>query len=156
VAAISTRSAIRCGKQEIETCTVFSRGFITRLILALLLIGIILAVGIAVLGLAVWRYLQAPLPTVEVWASYPGANAQLVADAVAVPIEREVDGVENMVAMSRQCTDDGGYRLTITFRRGTDVNLAQVLVQNRLALAQPRLPDAVQRAGLRVTTQPMR
>jgi multidrug efflux pump subunit AcrB len=66
---------------------VCSRGFITRLIIALVLIAIILAVGFAGLAVAVWRYLQAPLPTVEVSASYPGANAQLVAEAVAVPIE---------------------------------------------------------------------
>jgi multidrug efflux pump len=58
--------------------------------------------------------------------------------------------------MSHQCTDDGGYRLTVTFRRGTDLNVAQVLVQNRIALAQPRLPEAVKRAGLRVTTEPTR
>jgi multidrug efflux pump len=135
---------------------VFSKFFTNRPILTLVLLLVItLAGGIAVLTVVVWQYLQAPLPTVEVSASYPGANAQVVADTVAAPIEQEVYGVEDMVSMSRQCTDDGNYRLTITFRRGTDVKLAQVIVQNRISLAEPRLPDAVKRT-VRVTTPPSR
>jgi multidrug efflux pump subunit AcrB len=131
---------------------VSSRLFLGRPVLVLVLLGgILLAGGIVVLTLAVRQYLLAPLPMVEVSASYPGANAQLVADAVAAPIEEEVNGVESMVSMSRQCTEDGAYRLTITFRRGTDLNLAQVLVQNRVSLALRRLPEAVRRAGLTVT-----
>jgi multidrug efflux pump len=130
---------------------VVSRFVIGRPILALvLLVGIILTVGSAVLTLAVWRYLQTPLPTLEVSASYPGANEQMVADTVAAPIEREVYGVEDLVSMSRECTDDGAYRLTLTFRRGTDLNIAQVVVQNRVALAEPMLPDLVKRDGVRV------
>jgi multidrug efflux pump len=124
-----------------------------RIIAAALLIVIILGAGIAVLALAVKQYLETPLPTLEVSAEYPGANARAVADEVAAPVEQEVLGVEGMVSMSRQCTDEGAYRLTITFRRGTDLRLAQVVVQNRVALATPRLPDAVKRTGIRVIRQ---
>src|SRR5437868_12599660 len=131
-------------------------GRVIGTILALVLLAGTVLAAVAVLALVIWRHLQAPLPTVEVSASYPGANAHLVAQMVAAPIEQEVQGVEDMVAMSGQCTDDGSYRLTITFRRGMDPNMAQVLVQNRVALALPKLPLAVQQAGLRVTRQPER
>ncbi len=132
-------------------------GFFNRPILLLVLVlAVLLTAGIGAMALLVGQYLRSPLPTVEVSASYPGANAQMVADTVAAPIEQQLYGVEDMIAMSRQCTDDGAYRLTITFRRGTDVKVAQVLVQNRISLALPILPDAVQRAGLRVMTQPTR
>jgi multidrug efflux pump subunit AcrB len=123
---------------------------------ALLLIVILLAGGLTILALAVKQYLDSPLPTLEVSASYPGADAQAVADKVAVPIERELYGVEDMVAMSRQCTDDGAYRLTITFRRGTDLQLARVLVLSRVAIASPQLPDVIKRTGVAVTRQPTR
>ena len=83
-------------------------------------------------------------------ASYPGANAQVVADTVAAPIEQQVNGVEDMLYMSSQCTNDGTYTLTVTFKNGVDLNMAQVLVQNRVALAQPILPDLVQRRGVTV------
>ena len=73
----------------------------------------------------------------QVTASYPGANAQMVLDTVAAPIEQQVNGVENMMYMSSQCTNDGTYNLTITFKLGTDLNMAQVLVQNRVSLAMP-------------------
>ena len=89
-------------------------------------------------------------PTVEVSAIYPGANAKVVADTVAAPIEQQVNGVEGMMYMSSQCTNDGTYTLTVTFKLGTDLNIAQVLVQNRVALAQPILPDLVQRRGVSV------
>jgi len=138
---------------------VFSRFFINRPIFASVLsivvvLVMVLGVGVAVVTL-VWQRLQMPLPTVDVSASFPGANAQVVADTVAAPIEAQVVGVEGMVSMSRQCTDDGTYRLTIIFRRGTDLTLAQVLVQNRVALAQPILPAAVQES-LRVTSKQTR
>ena len=83
-------------------------------------------------------------------AIYPGANAQVVADTVAAPIEQQVNGVEGMLYMSSQCTNDGTYTLTVTFQHGVDLNMAQVLVQNRVALAQPILPDLVKRRGVTV------
>jgi multidrug efflux pump subunit AcrB len=122
-----------------------------------LLIVVVLAVGGAVMTfLAVRQCLQAPLPTVQVSATYPGANAQVVADTVGVPIEQQVDGVEGMMSMSHECTDDGNYCLTIIFRRGTDPNVAQVLVLNRVNLALPVLPDLVKREGVTVTKPPPR
>src|SRR5206468_991394 len=87
---------------------------------------------------------------VEVSAVYPGANAQVVADTVAAPIEQQVNGVEDMLYMSSQCANDGSYTLTVTFQNGVDLNMAQVLVQNRVALAQPILPDLVKRRGVTV------
>ena len=86
----------------------------------------------------------------EVSAVYPGANAQVVADTVAAPIEQQVNGVEGMMYMSSQCTNDGTYTLTVTFQNGVDLNMAQVLVQNRVSLAQPILPDLVKRRGVTV------
>src|SRR5262249_14706510 len=91
-----------------------------------------------------------PLPSVTVEASYPGANAQVVADTVAAPIEQQVNGVDGMVAMRSQCNNDGSYTLTVTFHRGTDLNIAQWLVQNRVSLAEPILPDLVKRRGVSV------
>ena len=89
-------------------------------------------------------------PTVEVSASYPGADAKVVADTVAAPIEQQVNGVEGMRYMSSQCTNDGTYTLTVTFDLGVDLNMAQVLVQNRVAMALPILPDLVNRKGVTV------
>lgn len=129
----------------------FSRFFIDRPIFASVLsIVITLAGGIAVFTLPVTQYPEITPPTVEVSAVYPGANAQVVADTVAAPIEQQVNGVEDMMYMSSQCTNDGVYKLTVTFHAGTDLNLAQVLVQNRVALAQPILPAIVTRRGVMV------
>ena len=75
-----------------------------------------------------------------VTASYPGANAKMVADTVSTPIEQQINGVENMLYMSSQCTNDGNMRLTVTFKLGTNLDIAQVQVQNRVAIAQPQLP----------------
>jgi multidrug efflux pump subunit AcrB len=93
-----------------------------------------------------------PLPAVAVEVVYPGANAQTVADTVAAPIEQQIIGVEGMVAMRSQCRDDGSYTLTVTFRRGTDLDLARVLVINRESLAEPMLPEAVKRRGTTIRT----
>ena len=129
----------------------FSRFFIDRPIFATVLsIVITLAGGIAVYSLPVTQYPEITPPTVEVSAVYPGANARTVADTVAAPIEQQVNGVESMMYMSSQCTNDGNFTLTVTFRPGTDLNLAQVMVQNRVALAQPILPALVQRRGVTV------
>ena len=129
----------------------FSRFFINRPIFASVLsIIITLAGGVALLTLPVAQYPDITPPTVEVSAVYPGANAQVIADTVAAPIEQQVNGVERMLYMSSQCTNDGTYTLTVTFKHGVDLNMAQVLVQNRVALAQPILPSLVQRRGVMV------
>ena len=129
----------------------FSRFFIHRPIFASVLsIIITLAGGIAIVTLPVAQYPEIAPPTVEVSASYPGADARVVADTVAAPIEQQVNGVEGMLYMSSQCTNDGTYTLTITFELGVDLNMAQVLVQNRVAMAQPILPDLVNRKGVTV------
>ena len=90
-------------------------------------------------------------PTVSVTCQYPGASAQVVAETVAAPIEQQVNGVENMMYMSSTSANDGNYNLTVTFKHGIDMNLAQVLVQNRVALAMPLLPDVIKATG--VTTK---
>ena len=129
----------------------FSRFFIDRPIFASVLsIIITLAGGITLTNLPVAQYPEITPPTVEVSAYYPGANAQVVADTVAAPIEQQVNGVENMMYMSSQCTNDGTYTLTVTFKPGVDLNMAQVLVQNRESLAEPILPDLVKRRGVSV------
>src|SRR2546422_6991126 len=129
----------------------FSRFFIDRPIFASVLsIMVTLAGSVALWSLPVAQYPEITPPTVEVSASYPGANAQVVAATVAAPIEQQVNGVEGMMYMSSQCTNDGTYSLTITFQHGVDLNIAQVLVQNRVALAQPILPDLVKRRGVSV------
>ena len=129
----------------------FSRFFINRPIFASVLsIVIVLAGGVAVFTLPIAQYPDITPPTVEVSASYPGANARTVADTVAAPIEQQVNGVEGMIYMSSQCTNDGNYTLTVTFKPGSDLNISQVLVQNRVSLAEPILPDLVKRRGISV------
>jgi multidrug efflux pump subunit AcrB len=130
---------------------VFSSFFINRPIFASVLSIIVTLAGvIAVRGLPVAQYPDITPPTVEVSAIFPGANAEVVADTVAAPIEQQVNGVEGMLYMSSQCTNDGSYTLTVTFQNGVDLNMAQVLVQNRVSLAQPILPDLVKRRGVTV------
>ncbi len=129
----------------------FSKFFINRPIFASVLsIIIVLGGGVAVSTLPIAQYPEIAPPTVEVSASYPGANAQVVADTVAAPIEQQVNGVEGMMYMSSQCTNDGTYTLTVTFKPGSDLNISQVLVQNRESLAEPVLPDLVKRRGISV------
>src|SRR3954469_18253181 len=126
-----------------------SRFFIDRPIFASVLsIVITLAGGIALFRLPLAMYPQIAPPTVQVDCRYPGASAQVVAETVAAPIEQQVNGVEGMLYMSSQCTNDGSYNLTVTFQHGMDLNLAQVLVQNRVALALPLLPDVIKQAGV--------
>jgi hydrophobe/amphiphile efflux-1 (HAE1) family protein len=106
--------------------------------------------GIAYFTLPVTEYPDVVPPTVVVTTSYAGASAQTVADTMATPIEQEVNGVEDMLYMYSQATSDGGLTLTVTFKPGTNLDKAQVLVQNRVALAVPRLPQPVQRNGVSV------
>ncbi len=123
--------------------------FIDRPIFAMVLsILIIVAGALAYPGLPLSQYPEIVPPTIVVRGSYPGANAQVVASTVATPIEQEVNGVEDMLYMTSQSTNDGGMTLTITFALGTDLDRAQVLVQNRVAVAEPRLPEEVRRLGL--------
>src|SRR5580692_9757627 len=105
---------------------------------------------VAAFTLPIAQYPDITPPTVRVTAIYPGANAQVVADTVAAPIEQQVNGVESMLYMSSQSSNDGSYTLDVTFDLGTDVNMAQVLVQNRVAIAQPQLPDVVKTTGVTV------
>ena len=128
-----------------------SHFFIDRPIFASVLsIVIVLAGGVAVFTLPVAQYPEVTPPTVQVTALYPGANAQTVRDTVAAPIEEQVSGVEGMMYMSSQCTNDGAYNLTVTFKLGMDSDMAQVLVQNRVSLALPVIPALVQNEGINV------
>jgi multidrug efflux pump len=127
----------------------FARFFIDHPIFASVIsIVIVLTGGLAVFTLPIAQYPEITPPTIEITASYPGASAQVVADTVASPIEKEVNGVENMLYMESKCTNDGNLKLTVTFKVGTDLDMAQVLVQNRVSLAVPKLPDVVKQTGV--------
>src|SRR5881628_1274952 len=122
---------------------------INRPILAMVLSIVLLIVGaIAYTTLPVSEYPQVVPPTVVVTTQYPGASAQTVSDTVAAPIEQEINGVEDMLYLYSQATSNGQLTITVTFKLGTDLDKAQVLVQNRVAIAQPRLPEEVQRNGV--------
>jgi multidrug efflux pump len=129
----------------------FSRFFIERPIFATVLsILLVLGGSVGYFSLPIAQYPEITPPTVEVSAQYPGANCQTVSDTVAAPIEQQVNGVEDMMYMSSRSTNDGTYSLTVTFKPGTDLNIAQVLVQNRVNLATPVLPELVRRRGVTV------
>jgi multidrug efflux pump len=126
-----------------------ARFFIDRPILAWVLSIVIILLGAIAAGfLPIAEYPDITPPTVRVTATYPGANAQVVTDTVAAPIEQQVVGVEGMLYMSSQSGNDGSYTLDVTFDLGTNVNMAQVLVQNRVAIAEPSLPDVVKAIGI--------
>src|SRR5882672_11197667 len=128
-----------------------ARFFIDRPVLAWVISIVIVLIGLIASGLLpIAQYPDVTPPTVRVTATYAGANAQVVADTVAAPIEQQVNGVEQMIYMSSQSSNDGSYTLDVTFELGTDVNMAQVLVQNRVAIAQPVLPDVVKAIGVTV------
>jgi len=130
----------------------FSHFFVDRPIFASVVSIVIVIVGaIAFLRLPVTEYPEIAPPTIVVRASYPGADAETVAATVATPLEQEINGVEDMLYMSSYSTSDGSIALTITFKVGTDLDNAQVLVQNRVSIALPRLPEEVRRLG--VTTR---
>ena len=131
-----------------------SRFFIDRPIFAnvIAIVTMILG-GVALVGLPIEQYPDVTPPTVVVNAVYPGANAQVVSDTVASPIEQQVNGVENMLYMSSVCSSDGTYSLTVTFDIGTDLDQAQVLVQNLVAVAEPQTPEEVRRQGITVKKQ---
>lgn len=129
----------------------FSRFFVDRPIFAAVLsIVITLGGAICVFQLPLAQFPRIAPPTVSVSAVYPGASARDVAEAVAAPIEQYINGVEGMMYMSSQCTNDGSYNLTVTFHQNIDLNMAQVLVQNRVAQAIPSLPDVIKAAGVTV------
>ena len=128
-----------------------SRFFIERPIFAAVVSLVITIIGgIGYFGLGVTQLPEIIPPTITVSASFPGASAQTVADTVAAPIEQEINGVEGMIYMASQSTSDGNLSLTVTFDVGTDIDKAQVLVQNRVSAAERRLPDEVRRNGLTV------
>ncbi len=130
----------------------FAHFFIDRPIFATVLSVVIVIIGtVAVLKLPIAQYPEVAPPTITVTANYPGANAKVVADTVATPIEQEVNGVENMIYMSSRCTNDGQMLLDVTFELGTNLDMAQVLVQNRVKIAEAKLPEDVKRQG--VTTK---
>ncbi|MBW1942967.1 MAG: multidrug efflux RND transporter permease subunit [Deltaproteobacteria bacterium] len=128
-----------------------SKFFIERPIFAgVISIVIVIAGAVSVGLLPITQYPEITPPTVEVTATYPGASASVVAETIASPIEQEVIGVENMIYMSSVSAGDGSYTLTVTFEVGTDLDMAQVLVQNRAKLAEPKLPEEVRREGVSV------
>ncbi|QYY34364.1 multidrug efflux RND transporter permease subunit [Ruficoccus sp. ZRK36] len=132
----------------------FSHFFIRRPIFAAVLsIVIMLLGGFALITLPIERYPDIAPPSVQVVANYPGADAQTVADTVASPIEQAVNGVENMIYMSSTCGNDGSMTLTVSFATGTDPDMSQVFVQNRVNKVMSQLPQEVQRLGVQVDKQ---
>ena len=127
----------------------FSHIFIKRPIFAAVLSVLILIVGgLAYFSLPVSQFPDVAPPTVEVVAAYPGANAKTLSETVASPLEKEINGVEDMIYMTSQSSADGRVTLQVAFKLGTDLDKAQVQVQNRVAIAEPRLPEPARRLGI--------
>jgi HAE1 family hydrophobic/amphiphilic exporter-1 len=125
--------------------------FIDRPIFAAVVSILLTLLGaVSYFGLPVTQYPEIAPPTIQISATYPGASAEVVSDTVATPIEQEVNGVEGMLYMLSQSTGDGRVTISVTFKLGTDIEDAQVLVQNRVAIAEPRLPEQVRRLGVNV------
>src|SRR2546428_5326382 len=132
----------------------FSHFFIRRPIFAGVLSIVIFIIGlIAMLRLPISEYPEVVPPTVVVRAVYPGANPKTIAETVASPLEQAINGVEDSLYMFSQATGDGVMTLTVTFKLGTDVDKAQVQVQNRVAQALPKLPEEVRQLGVTTTKQ---
>ncbi len=130
----------------------FSQFFIQRPVFASVIAIVIVIAGlVSMTSLPIEQYPEISPPTVKVTARYPGANAEVVSDTVATVIEQQVNGVEGMLYMSSTCASDGSYSLTVTFEVGVDMDMATVLVQNRVAIAEAMLPEEVKRQG--VTTK---
>jgi hydrophobe/amphiphile efflux-1 (HAE1) family protein len=128
-----------------------SHFFVDRPIFATVLAVFIVLVGAAAyFTLPVAQYPEIAPPTIVINATYPGASAEVVSDTVSTPLEQQINGVEHMLYMSSQATADGNLQLTVTFALGTNLDIAQVLVQNRVAIAEPQLPEEVRRIGVTV------
>src|SRR3954452_19219691 len=129
----------------------FSHFFIDRPIFASVIAIILTLVGaISFRALPITEYPEIAPPTVVVAATYAGASAEVVADTVAAPIEQEINGVDNMIYLVSQSTGNGVLSINVVFKPGTNIDQAQVLVQNRVSIALPRLPEEVQRIGVTV------
>lgn len=127
----------------------FPRFFVDRPIFAIVLsVLMLIAGGITLFQLPLSEYPSVTPPTVQVTAAYPGASPEVMAETVAAPLEQAINGVENMLYMSSQSATDGRMTISISFKQGTDPDVAQIQVQNRVSRALPRLPEEVQRIGV--------
>ena len=132
----------------------FSAFFINRPRFAIVMSVVMILLGLlAIFVLPIAQFPEITPPQIAVSTTYTGANAQVLADTVAIPIENEINGVDNMLYMSSSSDDNGSYKLTVTFAVGTDPDIAQVKVQNRLQQASSDLPPEVTQYGLEVKTQ---
>ncbi len=148
------RQIVRETVADLPNKSILSRVFVNRPRLAVVIALVMCILGVvAIKGLPVEQYPEVAPPTIKVSCSYPGANAVDLANTVAIPIESEVNGVEDMLYMSSECTDTGRYSLTVTFAVGTDRDMAMVRVQNRVARAEPKLPVEVTKQGVRTSAE---